>query len=173
MCSTSGADMERRRRRSLLTQDGFCEQIYSADQRDIERRQVMYERLDKLRDELRRAEKRKEDVDKKLKIARDRLREAESTQILADVEALHLTPEQVGQFLAMAANGQLPGMVMDPGKSDPAKKDAATGGIARTGAGPGDSDLKGNDSEECGSYSDISRGTEDEQTEEREDEYNA
>lgn len=68
----------------------------------------MYERLDKLRDELKRAEKRKEDADKKLKIAQDRLREAESTQILADVEALHLTPDQVGQFLSMAANGQLP-----------------------------------------------------------------
>lgn len=148
------------------------------EHRDIERRQVMYERLDKLRDELRRAEKRKEDVDKKLKIAQDRLREAESTQILADVEALHLTPEQVGQFLSMAANGQLPGMVMDPEKSDPAKKDAGAEDIAGTGAGPGDSmpgdsDLKGNDSEEYGSYSDISRGTEDEQTEEREDEYNA
>lgn len=143
------------------------------EHRDIERRQVMYERLDKLRDELRRAEKRKEDVDKKLKIAQDRLREAESTQILADVEALHLTPEQVGQFLSMAANRQLPGMVMDPEKSDPAKKDAGAEDIAGTGAGPGDSDLKGNDSEEYGSYSDISRGTEDEQTEEREDEYNA
>lgn len=129
----------------------------------------MYERLDKLRNELRRAEKRKEDADKKLKIAQDRLREAESTQILANVEALHLTPEQVRQFLSMAANGQLPGMVMDPGKSDPAKKDAGAEDIAGTGAGPGDSDLKGNDSEEYGSYSDISRGTEDEQTEERED----
>ena len=142
----------------------------------------MYERLDKLRDELRRAEKRKEDADKKLKIAQDRLREAESTQILADVEALHLTPEQVGQFLSMAANGQLPGMGMDPTKSGPAKEDAGAENIAGMGAGlresmPEDSDLKDNESgeeaEEYGSYSDISRGTEDEQTEEREDEYNA
>ncbi len=142
----------------------------------------MYERLDKLRDELKRAEKRKEDADKKLKIAQDRLREAESTQILADVEALHLTPEQVGQFLSMAANGQLPGLGMDPRKSDPAKEDAATGGIAGTGAGlrknmPGDGDLEDNESaeeaEEYGSYSDVSSKTEDEQTEDREDEYNA
>ena len=115
----------------------------------------MYERLDKLRDELKKAEKRKEDADKKLKIAQDRLREAESTQILADVEALHLTPEQVGQFLSMAANGQLPGM----------------------GNVPRDGNLMYNDSaeeaEKYDPYSDVSRGTEDEQTEEREDEYNA
>lgn len=137
----------------------------------------MYERLDKLRDELRRAEKRKEDADKKLKIVQDRLREAESTQILADVEALHLTPEQVGQFLSLAANGQLPGMGMDLRKSGPAKEDAGAENIAGTGAGSGDCDLKDNESgeeaEEYGSYSDISRGTEDEQTEDREDEYNA
>ena len=142
----------------------------------------MYERLDKLRDELRKAERRKEDADKKLKIAQDRLREAESTQILADVEALHLTPEQVGQFLSLAANGQLPGMGMDPRKSASAKEDAGTGGIAGTGAGLkdgvlGDNALKYTDSDEntedYGSYSDISRGTEDKQTEEREDEYNA
>lgn len=142
----------------------------------------MYERLDKLRDELRKAEKRKEDADKKLKIAQDRLREAESTQILADVEALHLTPEQVGQFLSMAANGQLPGMGMDPRKSGPAKEDAGTENIAGTGAGlresvPEDIDLKdnesGEDAKEYGSYSNGSRGTEDDQTEDREDEYNA
>ncbi|EHO15814.1 hypothetical protein HMPREF9623_01725 [Stomatobaculum longum] len=137
----------------------------------------MYERLDKLRDELRKAEKRKEDADKKLKIAQDRLREAESTQILADVEALHLTPEQVGQFLSMATNGQLPGMGMDPRKSGPTKENAGVEDIAGTGAGQGDSDLKDNDSGEdaevYGAYSDISRGTEDELTGDREDEYNA
>ena len=137
----------------------------------------MYERLDKLRDELRKAEKRKEDADKKLKIAQDRLREAESTQILADVEALHLTPEQVGQFLSMAANEQLPGMGMDPRKSGPTKENARVEDIAGTGAGQGDSDLKDNDSGEdaevYGAYSDISRGTEDELTGDREDEYNA
>lgn len=137
----------------------------------------MYERLDKLRDELRKAEKRKEDADKKLKIAQDRLREAESTQILADVEALHLTPEQVGQFLSMAANEQLPGMGMDPRKSGPTKENAGVEDIAGTGAGQGDSDLKDNDSGEdaevYGAYSDISRGTEDELTGDREDEYNA
>ena len=142
----------------------------------------MYERLDKLRDELRKAEKRKEDADKKLKIAQDRLREAESTQILADVEALHLTPEQVGQFLSMAANGQLLGMGMDPRKSGPTKEDAGAEDIAGTGVGqgdsmPGDGDLEdnesGEDAEEYGSYSVVSRGTEDELTGDREDEYNA
>ena len=100
-----------------------------------------------------------------------------SARILADVEALHLTPEQVGQFLSMAANGQLPGMGMDPRKSGPTKENAGVEDIAGTGAGQGDSDLKDNDSGEdaevYGAYSDISRGTEDELTGDREDEYNA
>jgi hypothetical protein len=142
----------------------------------------MYERLDKLRDELRRAEKRKEDADKKLKIAQDRLREAESTQILADVEALHLTPEQVGQFLSMAANGQLPGMGMDQRKSGTTKEDAGAEDIAGIDAGLKDTTPVGGDLEDnksgkdldgCGSYADVSSKTEDDQTEDREDEYNA
>jgi putative periplasmic protein cpxP len=67
----------------------------------------MYERLDKLREELKRAQKRKLSADKKLKLAEERLREAENSQILSDVGALNLTPEQVSQFLRLAATGQL------------------------------------------------------------------
>lgn len=67
----------------------------------------MYERLDKLREELARAQKRKDSADKKLKLAEERLREAENSQILSDVGALNLTPEQVSQFLRLAATGQL------------------------------------------------------------------
>jgi hypothetical protein len=71
---------------------------------------------------------------------------------------------------------------MDPRKSGPAKEDAGTENIAGTGAGlresvPEDIDLKdnesGEDAKEYGSYSNGSRGTEDDQTEDREDEYNA
>ncbi len=137
----------------------------------------MYERLDKLRDELRRAEKRKEDADKKLKIAQDRLREAESTQILADVEALHLTPEQVGQFLSMAANGQLPGIGAGLKRDDSSGKDTVKTGDESEDSDSGDSELEDDvpdkDPEKYGLYTDTTRAAEDEQTENEEDMYHA
>ena len=137
----------------------------------------MYERLAKLRDELRRAEKRKEDADKKLKIAQDRLREAESTQILADVEALHLTPEQVGQFLSMAANGQLPGIGAGLKRDGSSGKDAVRTGDEPRDSDSGDSELEDEVPdkvpEEYGPYTDTTRAEEDEQTENEEDTYHA
>lgn len=68
----------------------------------------MYERLDKLRAELDRAKQRRADADAKVKQLEQKLREAENSQILADVGALKLTPEQLAQFLQLAASGQLP-----------------------------------------------------------------
>ena len=68
----------------------------------------MYEKLDKLRAELDRAKQRRADADAKVKQLEQKLKEAENTQILADVGALKLTPEQLAQFLQLAANGQLP-----------------------------------------------------------------
>ena len=68
----------------------------------------MYEKLDKLRAELDRAKQRRADADAKVKQLEQKLREAENTQILADVGAMKLTPEQLAQFLQLAASGQLP-----------------------------------------------------------------
>ncbi len=84
----------------------------------------MYEKLDKLRDEVRRAEKRKKAADERLKTAQEKLREAENLQILSDVGALNMTPEQVAQFLKMAASGKLPkvkpdGTIVGEGDSRP------------------------------------------------------
>ena len=67
----------------------------------------MYEKLDKLREELGRAKQRRAEADAKVKQLEQKLKEAENTQILADVGALKLTPEQLAQFLQMAAGGQL------------------------------------------------------------------
>lgn len=75
----------------------------------------MYEKLDKIRAELERARQRKADADAKVKQLEQKLKEAENTQILADVGALKLTPEQVAQFLQMAASGQLPVAQSNPG----------------------------------------------------------
>lgn len=74
----------------------------------------MYEKLDKLRAELDRAKQRRADADAKVKQLEQKLREAENSQILADVGALKLTPEQLAQFLQLAASGQLPAAQSNP-----------------------------------------------------------
>ena len=59
------------------------------------------EKLDKLREELSKAKKKREDADRKVKQIENKLREAENTQIISDVTALNLTPEQLAEFLKM------------------------------------------------------------------------
>ncbi len=66
----------------------------------------MYEKLDKLRAEVRRWRRKLEDDKAKLKLAEQKLQEAENTQILADVGALNLTPEKLAEFLKLVSNGQ-------------------------------------------------------------------
>ena len=67
----------------------------------------MYEKLDKLRAELEKARQRRAEADAKVKQLEQRLKDAENTQILAEVGALKLSPEQLKMFLEMATNGQL------------------------------------------------------------------
>ena len=62
----------------------------------------MYERIEKLRDELERAKKRKAEADIRVKTCEARLREAENNQILAEVGALKLKPEEVARLLQPA-----------------------------------------------------------------------
>ena len=68
----------------------------------------MYEKLDKLRGDLDRAKQRRAEADARVKALEEKLREAENSQVIADVTALKLTPEQVAHFLQLAASGQLP-----------------------------------------------------------------
>ena len=67
----------------------------------------MYERIERLREELGRARQRKVEAERRVKRCEANLKEAENQQILADVGALKLTPEQVSEFLKLAASGQL------------------------------------------------------------------
>lgn len=85
----------------------------------------MYERLDKLRAEVDRLKARLEDDKVKLKAAEDKLKAAENAQIIADVGALNLTPEQLAQFLSMMQKGKLNGsaMVMEANTTYPSLKD--------------------------------------------------
>ena len=67
----------------------------------------MYERLDKLRAEVERCKRKVEDDRVRLKAAEQKLQEAENSQILADVGALNLSPEQLAEFLKLATSGKL------------------------------------------------------------------
>ena len=67
----------------------------------------MFEKLDRMRDELEKAKQRRADADAKVKQLEAKLKVAENNQIIADVSAMKLSPEQVSQFLAMLASGQL------------------------------------------------------------------
>ncbi|MDD3415469.1 MAG: DUF4315 family protein [Lachnospiraceae bacterium] len=69
---------------------------------------IMYEKLDKLRADLERAKQKRDEAISRVKTAEDKLREAENSQVLADVSALNLTPEQLAQFLQLVSSGQLP-----------------------------------------------------------------
>lgn len=66
----------------------------------------MYERLDRLRGEVERLKKKVEDDKNRLKAAEQRLKNAENAQIIADVGALNLSPEQLAQFLQMVQQGE-------------------------------------------------------------------
>ncbi len=67
----------------------------------------MFERLDKLRAEVEHRKKKIEEDKAKLKEAEQRLQAAENSQILTDVSALNLSPEQLNEFLKLVANGVL------------------------------------------------------------------
>ena len=74
----------------------------------------MYEKLDKLRTDLKRAREKKAEIEAKIKNLEQRLKEAEESQILTDGKQLNLTPEQLAKFLQLATSGQLP----MPGKDE-------------------------------------------------------
>ena len=67
----------------------------------------MFEKLDKLREEVRRCEKRRDEANERLKAAQAKLKDAEASQILSDVGALKLSTEEVAKLLQLAASGQL------------------------------------------------------------------
>ncbi len=85
----------------------------------------MYEKLDKLRAEVERCKKKIEDDKLKLKQAEARLQEAENSQILSDVGALNLSPEQLAEFLKLATSGKLAAAETSIGNTDRSTTDEA------------------------------------------------
>ena len=61
----------------------------------------MFEKLDKLREEVRRCEKRRDEANERLKAAQAKLKDAEASQILSDVGALKLSPEEVAKLYSL------------------------------------------------------------------------
>ena len=87
----------------------------------------MYAKLDRLREELKKAIEKRDAADAKVKHLEAKLKEEENQQIVSDVSSYHLSPEQLAQFLRMANSGKLQEMLkgqipmpgtMDAGISD-------------------------------------------------------
>ena len=85
----------------------------------------MFEKLDKLREEVRRCEKRRDEANERLKAAQVKLKDAEASQILSDVGALKLSPEEVAKLLQLAASGQL-SVPTAENKTDPTTTEATS-----------------------------------------------
>ena len=66
----------------------------------------MYENLDKLREEVKRLEKRIEYDTGRLKAAKTKLLRAEHSCIVANVKAFNLSPEQLAEVLRQITGGQ-------------------------------------------------------------------
>lgn len=69
---------------------------------------MVYEKLDKIRGDLAKAREKRDEAEAKVKQLEQRLKDAESKQILTDVGNFNLSPEQVAEFLQFMAKGQLP-----------------------------------------------------------------
>lgn len=71
----------------------------------------MYAKLDKLRDDLKKAIAKRDAADAKVKQLEVKLKEEENLQIVSNVASYNLTPEQLAQFLQLANSGKLQEML--------------------------------------------------------------
>lgn len=71
----------------------------------------MYAKLDKLREDLKKAVAKRDVAEAKVKRLEEKLREEENQQIVSDVASYNLTPEQLAQFLQLANSGKLQAMI--------------------------------------------------------------
>ncbi len=82
----------------------------------------MYAKLDKLREDLKKAIAKRDSADAKVKQLEAKLKEEENQQIVNDVASYNLSPEQLAQFLQLAGSGKLQelisGQIQMPGTLD-------------------------------------------------------
>lgn len=65
-----------------------------------------YDRLERMRADIQKDKDKIARMQEQVKVKEAKLKEAEASQIVADVGALNLTPEQLGEFLALIQSGQ-------------------------------------------------------------------
>ena len=68
---------------------------------------VRYEKLDRIREDIKRDKAKVAKLQEQIKVKEAKLKEAEASQIVADVSAVNMTPEQLGEFLALIQSGNL------------------------------------------------------------------
>lgn len=73
--------------------------------------EIKYDKLDRMRNDILRDKKKVAKLQEQIKQKEAKLKEAEAGQILADVGAMNMSPEQLAQFLALIQSGQLNGML--------------------------------------------------------------
>lgn len=77
-----------------------------------------YDKLDRMRADIQKDKDKVTELLERIKQKEARLKEAENSQIVADVGALNMTPEQLGEFLALIKSGKLDA-VMNGGSITP------------------------------------------------------
>lgn len=92
----------------------------------------MYAKLDKLREDLKKAVAKRDAAEAKVKRLEEKLREEENQQIVSDVASYNLTPEQLAQFLQLANSGKLQAMISGQIPM-PAEEHQQTAGNAQDG----------------------------------------
>ena len=68
---------------------------------------VRYEKLDRIREDIKKDKAKVAKLQEQIKVKEAKLKEAEASQIVADVSAVNMTPEQLGEFLALIQSGNL------------------------------------------------------------------
>lgn len=69
-----------------------------------------YDKLERMREEIRKDHERIAMLQEQVKAKEAKLREAEGSRIVADVEAMKLSPEDVGALLDLIKAGKIPGI---------------------------------------------------------------
>jgi len=66
-----------------------------------------YDKLDRMRADIQKDREKVSELLDRIKQKEAKLKEAEASQIVADVGALNMTPEQLGEFLELIKSGRL------------------------------------------------------------------
>ena len=85
--------------------------------------EIKYEKLDRIREDIKRDKAKVVKLQEQIKIKEAKLKEAEANQIVADVGAMNMSPEQLGEFLALIQSGGLHDLLS--GKTQVAAEDSS------------------------------------------------